>query len=132
MKNLNEELNRIKEIMGVISEQKELKKPTSDAVKTDEPTKKPEPESTKKPTAKPTKEPTSTPKPTKEPTSTPKPTPRPTPKPTETPKPKSSWLTKQMDRKPKNNLEKNLKAIQPGGNEKDTGIDSNPLWAKID
>jgi hypothetical protein len=93
-------------------------------------TPRPTPTVTTKP--RPTSTPKPTPRPTPKPTETPKPTPRPTPKPTETPKPKSSWLTKQMDRKPKNNLEKNLKAIQPGGNEKDTGIDSNPLWAKID
>jgi hypothetical protein len=113
MKNLNEELERIKEIMFIISEKTLTNKPISVRVETPKPTKEPvetpksteepvvnpkptkkpvvNPTSTPKPTKKPVVNPTSTPKPTKEPVETPRPTPilttKPKPNPTSTPKP---------------------------------------------
>ena len=111
MKNLNEELERIKEIMNIISEKKPAPKPikvpvatvkpkpTEEPVVNPKPTEEPvvnpkptkKPTETPKPTPKPTKEPATTPKPTKEPVETPRPTPssttKPRPNPTSTPKP---------------------------------------------
>ena len=100
MKNLNEELERIKEIMNIISEKKPAPKPIKVPVATvkPKPTEEPvvnpkpteEPVVNPKPTKKPTKEPATTPKPTKEPATTPKPT----KEPVETPRPTPSSTTK--------------------------------------
>jgi hypothetical protein len=88
MKNLNEELERIKEIMNIISEKTLKNKPISVRVETPKPTKEPVVNQ------KPTEEPVVNPKPTKKPVATPKPTPKPTKEPVETPRPTPILTTK--------------------------------------
>jgi len=91
------------------------------------------PKPTPEPDLKPVQKPKPTPKPTQKPSPTPKPTPTPTTKPIEKPKPApDNAFSRKMKEKPKDNLKKNLKTIEPGANMKNTGIDANPTWAKTD
>jgi outer membrane biosynthesis protein TonB len=155
MKNINEEIERIKQlflaehgiILPLVSEQKPAPKRPAGVVQKPKPAvaaninvvNKQPPSSTTGTTPtfsaidkpKPTLSAIDKPKPTPiKPTNTPKPTPKPTPAPTPKPLP-DNWLSKQIKSKPKDMLNKQLNALKDTSL-KDTGLNSNPTWAQTD